>query len=235
MPEVLLMSRDSLLITDDALAWATMRCEPEVAKRLNHILWPQPLVSGLWASGKGAVTQMARDVASWLGLATGQSSRAPKGPLPEAPNPAVQKELERIRQQSTRRPAEVNDPGAASRSAGVSSASPSSTPPDKTIGVSPGNQQAPGEKGWLRDMIMSIAKSRPLKTGQGTMARETDRVTLNLPQGAIILSGTVELASPKGSFLADVFAYYDPRTSRMFIVRVVGRSRITWYRDFKGQ
>jgi hypothetical protein len=213
---------DSILITDEELQWVTAPCDPWTAKIMNRVLWPQPVALGLWALGKAAVQQTAQDVARYFGFASdgppGAQARPNPGtlqPLPPSQSPEVQKMLERIRQQTTRRPAEVDDPSSVSSSA----AAQPTTPRDKALGASdkpaldPSNQAGPDQNSWVQEVTTSIAKSQPWETFKKTWRREfLNELKIDPVRGAFFVWGLVEVETPKAYLVIDMYTWYDPKT-----------------------
>jgi hypothetical protein len=232
-PNMPLTQYDSLLITDDAIAWATTTCDSWTVSVLNHFLWPKPLAMGFWAFGTMAVKETARDVARYFGFASEDSSGAPgipqnrpgppsspssPPPLPSSPGPEVQKELQRLRQEATRRPQEVSDPSSLASSAGAAPAAPS-TPRDKPMSVSnkpaldQSNQGTPEQqKSWVEDMILAFSNSEPWKKLKETYHRERRPPRPDPPRGCIIVTGLVQLETTRGWVTCELLAYYDPKT-----------------------
>ncbi|AEO69812.1 901bb8c6-2569-4447-ae21-f6fe5e5549f9 [Thermothielavioides terrestris] len=222
--------RSGILVTDEAIEWTTMRCDPYLVKYLNRVLWPQPMALGIWALGKEAAKQTASDVARYFGFAledptrpqtrpAGPSSNPP--PLPTSPGPEMQKALERIRQQTTRRPAEVNDPSAAASSSAAAAPAPTPTAPqDKAVDApsKPNLDQSnspdlPSPRGWFRELVFSIKKSRPWKTFQESFFREWQPLRPDPPRGSVLLSGVIELETPRAWIVVDTWAWYCPATN----------------------
>jgi hypothetical protein len=217
--------RTGILVTDDAMALVTMPYDSWVAKQMERVLWPKPLALGFWALGTATVKQTTLEVARYFGFASEEPRRAQKPtnpatppPLPSGPGPEVQKALQQIRQQATRRPEEVNDPGSMSSSASAPSA-PSSAPRDKPMPVpdkptlGQNKQDTPDQKSWLQEMVLSVATSQPWKQLKQTYSREQRPFKADPPRGSVCVSGLVELETSKSYVVLDVMTYYDPKTN----------------------
>ncbi|KAK4129835.1 hypothetical protein N657DRAFT_561734 [Parathielavia appendiculata] len=224
--------RSGLLITDDAIAWATTTCDSWTVNVLNHFLWPKPLALGFWAFGTVAAKQTAHEIAKYFGFASdefgsSQDTSQPKPsvpastpsppPLPSSPGPQIQKELQRMRQEATRRPEQVKDPGSLSSSAGATPADPS-TSRDKAISAADkpapdqGNQQTPEQKSSVEDLMRSFSNSEPWKKLKETFERTNRPPRPDPPRGSILVSGMVQLETPRAVVVFDVLAWYDPKT-----------------------
>ncbi|EAQ93866.1 hypothetical protein CHGG_02101 [Chaetomium globosum CBS 148.51] len=216
--------RTGILVTDDAMSLVTVPYDSWVAKQMQRVLWPKPMALGFWALGTAAVKQTSFEVAKYFGFGSEEPGRAQPPnpatppPLPSGPGPEMQKALQQIRQQSTRRPEEVNDPGSMSSSANAPSAA-SSTPRDKpmpmpekpTLGQN--NQDTPVQKTWLQEMVLSVATSQPWKQLKQTYSKEQRPFRADPPRGCVCVSGLVELETPKAFVLLDVMTWYDPKTN----------------------
>ncbi|KAK4097436.1 hypothetical protein N658DRAFT_510379 [Parathielavia hyrcaniae] len=224
--------RSGLLITDEVLAWATTRCDSWTVNMINHYLWPKPVALGFWAFGTEAVKQTGHKVAKFLGFASDDSSssqttRQPRPsqspsipsppPLPSSPGPQVQKELQRIRQEATRRPEQVKDPSSLSSSAGTTP-DPRSTPHDKAIGATDkptldqDNQKTPEQKPWLDTVVQSFSSSEPWKRFKETAARVRQFPRTDPARGSVLVTGLVGIDTPKANVVFDVIAWYDTKT-----------------------
>jgi hypothetical protein len=215
---------DSILITDEALEWVSMPCDPWLARQLEHIMWPKPSALGSWAFGTETAKETVQEIARYFGFGPGgPSSQTPPNsasppPLPSSPSPEVQKALQRIRQETTKRPEEVKDPGSMTPSARASPSAPS-TPHDKGIG-SPDNtasgqskEETSGENSRAAELILSLPGLQPWKRFKETYVRERGTITTPPPRGSITVSGLVELETPKAFVLIDILTWYDPKTN----------------------
>jgi hypothetical protein len=130
----------------------------------------------------------------------------------------MQKALQRIRQEATKRPEEVKDPGSMTPSARASPAAPS-TPHDKDI-RSPDNsasgqskQETSGENSRAAELILSLPGLQPWKRFKEAYVRERGAILAPPPRGSIAVSGLVELETPKAIVLVDILTWYDPKTN----------------------
>ncbi|KAK4152676.1 hypothetical protein C8A00DRAFT_44278 [Chaetomidium leptoderma] len=218
--------RSGILVTEDSLEWTTMPCEPVMKQFLDRILWPMPVALGFWAFGTETVKQTALGVARYFGFGSETPSSAQsrpnpgaRPPLPTSPGPEVQQALQRIRQETTKRPEEVNGRGSMSSSAGAPPATPSTSSRDKAVGVSnkpavdQNDQAAPREKSWIHEWRLPITTStQPWRKFKETYARQRRPFRHQPDRGNICLSGLVELETAKAFVVAEVIMWYDPKT-----------------------
>lgn len=232
----------SILITDEALEWATVSCDSFSARLLDRILWPKPVALSAWTLGVwlvkpltlsawsqsvGRIKQTAVDWARSLGLASsdspddqGHHDARPTGPTPPPPHSEVQKALEGLRRQTTRRPEEVNDPS--SMPSSTASSSPPSAPSasqDKAVGlpvkpaVGGSNGEAP-QQTW-DEWIRSAPLARPLKEAVRAYTQEWRPLYTDPPRGSLAVTGIVQLETPKVFILLDVVAWYHPQSKTL--------------------
>lgn len=234
--------RTGILVTDDAMALVTVPYDSWAAKQMERVLWPKPLALGFWALGTATVKQTTLEVARYLGFSSEEPGRAQTPtnpatppPLPSGPGPEVQKALQQIRQQATRRPEEVNDPGSMSPSASAPSAT-SSTARDKPIPVpekptlGQNNQGTPDQKTWFQEMVLSVTSSQPWKQLKQTYSKEQRPFKADPPRGSVCISGLIELETPKAYVVLDVITWYDPKTNS----RAPGTTAI-YFRKIRGK
>ncbi|KAK4135950.1 hypothetical protein BT67DRAFT_265632 [Trichocladium antarcticum] len=210
--------RSGILVTDDEVAWATMTFDTATAKKLHQVLWPRPLALGFWALGWEVVKQTTADCARYFGLAAEGAAGAGTGPnvAPtvrslESQLADVQKAVERIRQQATRRPDEVKDPRSMSSSgAGAAPAAPAA--PDKALRVPAnpaerGHQDAPDGKG-----ISSFPG--PVQKAIRTYTRARRQGRPDPPRGCVHVSGLVKLETSDGWLTVMMVAWFNPKTGK---------------------
>ncbi|KAL2150921.1 hypothetical protein VTH82DRAFT_6019 [Thermothelomyces myriococcoides] len=216
--------RTGILITDDAIALATMPCDSYTVTQIQRFLWPRPMALGFWAFGKEAVKQTAHDVARYFGFAsedpdglqTRQNPAAPP-PLPPSQNPEIQRALQRLRQGTTRRPEQVDDPGSIPSSPRAQSSAPAAAP-DKSLGmpekptVDQSNRGPSKEKGFTEELIESFSSSEPWKRLKETYQREQRLIKLDPPRGSILVTGIIELQTERAIIFLDVASWYNPKT-----------------------
>lgn len=211
----------SILITDEALEWAAMPCDPSIARSLALVLWPRPVALGLWAFGTAMVKEQARQAAGYFGFASedpnntqARPNPGPQSPLPSSPSPEVRKALERIRQGTTRRPDEVDDPSSMSSSAGAA-------PHDKAMGVpdKPAvDQRGPSEKETVErehrglKLPLGDAMSQPWKKLREAYVRERSALRPDPVRGSLLVSGLVEVQTTHACIVVDIWGWYDPKT-----------------------
>ncbi len=216
---------------DDYFELASQKVDPTVVTLTQRILYPTPL---LWSTVSFTTTLMKQNISdvaklfgwqpkeppsTWNGVNT-PTTNNPQ-PLP-AQTSSVQKTLQRIRDESTRRPEEVEDPGAmvAPKSQG-DDARPAKEPfpisPDTRMtkhshgSVSPPDQN-PSESITAHDTVRGIIGTGPWNAFKGTWAKTFKPVKTAPPRGSFLVSGLVELETPRATVVIDVAAWYDPKT-----------------------
>ncbi|KAB5549598.1 hypothetical protein GE09DRAFT_1223418 [Coniochaeta sp. 2T2.1] len=216
--------RSGILLTDDGMEWATQPVESSVVNAVNRVLWPTPLFHSTWAFAGTMLKQNAQDFLKAIGYDSNGTPTTPQGappapgsssPLPSNHHPDIQRALQRIQQQATKRPAEVKDPRAMSAQKqgdnpyGAPSSSPQS-PPAPT-GTTPDKSKSD------QDLFPGQAAARslsaePWKVFTQQLRQKWKRVPEQPPRGCVLVSGLVELEAPKGFTVVDVVAYWDPKT-----------------------
>ncbi|KAK3904284.1 hypothetical protein C8A05DRAFT_13845 [Staphylotrichum tortipilum] len=216
-------TRLGILITDHEIALARMPCDPLLAQRLHRIMWPKPLAMGLWSFGTATVKQTSRDVAAYFGFSTDEpNSTQGRSPTPAPQKPGVQRAIEQIGHEATRRPEEVHNSGAMSSSAATPPATASAAQGNKAIGLlgktglnQSSSKEASGqEKPRAEDSLIPVASSttQSWKDFKEAYQRERRFFRPDPVRGSLLVSGTVELLAPRVIVYVDVRAWYDPKT-----------------------
>lgn len=223
-------AESSILVTDEMISWATVVCDPWKAQGLQRLLWPRSSALGSWAFWTASAKQTGREVAKYFGFTSEGPSNAQTRPNPAPPNPAppnpasppfppspeVQKALQRIRQEATQRPEEVNSQNPMAPSEGAPPTAPS-TRRDKGITLSDKQasdqtkQEPPKEHSRAAVFLASLPHSEPWKQFKQMYLRQRGPLAVVPPRGCFRVSGLVEVRTPKVRVLVDVFAWYDPK------------------------
>lgn len=231
--------RSGILVTDDAIEWTSRPVDPKIVNVTNRVLWPSPLFLSTWAFAGTLFKQNLLELSKAFGYTsrTGPvlpgtspaSQGSPVNPgnastLPPAHDPDIQKALQRIRQQATKRPEEVKDPRAmASQNTDTpayGTTSPSDPSPSAASPLPSGT--APGaDKAGKRSDIFVLGKnshdnksSEPWQAFRRTFAQMWRPVREQPPRGCVCVSGLVELETSKSYVVIDVFAWWDPKTKQ---------------------
>jgi hypothetical protein len=98
-----------------------------------------------------------------------------------------------------------------------SSASAPPASPSKPIGVGKpatdqGDQETSKQKPSAEDLVLSLAGSEPWKKLKQTYDRERRPFRADPPRGSFLVSGLVELETPKAWVVLDVTMWFDPKT-----------------------
>ena len=209
-----------LHITEDSIKWTSKPVDSAAAKMLGRVLWPRPVAVSFWSLSAALTRQKIAEVARYLGLEVDDGPGAQPGslgpgsphPLPTSHGPRMQKALEQMRQQATKRPGEVDDPRSmtpAPLDAPASSRNKAST--------AAGKVNAEGEDG--RPSIKRLASVDTLRSAVGLSpwqifikkyAQTWKPIRADPPRGSIAISGLVELETPKAWIVIDVLGWYHP-------------------------
>lgn len=220
------------------MEWTTQPVDSTVVNAVNRVLWPSPLFLSTWAFAGTMLRQNVQDLFRALGYesksssdlttsttsATSQGAPAAPGssppPLPSQHHPDIQRSLQRLQQQATKRPEDVKDPGAmASGNQGDGAYGAASTTP--TPGApppgTPSSDKSKADQKSAGDLLPGQAvaqsiSSDPLKAFKQQFSKAWKRMPEQPPRGSILVSGLVELEAPKGYTVVDVVAYWDPKT-----------------------
>ncbi|KAK3937507.1 hypothetical protein QBC46DRAFT_267321 [Diplogelasinospora grovesii] len=219
--------RSGILITE-TIEWATKPVDSAIVKLTNRILWPQPLFLSVWAVGTAMMKQSMAGAARYLGFEVEESASFPNGPVPGSPSPIppthsteIQKALQRIRQQATKRPEEVSDPSAMASAESAPSSGASSPTGKAAKGSEPSSTaaedaakspQSSKEKFPGEEKVRSMIGSGPWHEFKKKYTQTWKPIRNDPPRGCVAVSGLVELETSKAWVVIDVFAWYNPKT-----------------------
>ncbi len=203
-----------------------MQCDPLLAQRLQRIMWPKPLAMGLWSFGTATAKQTARDVAAYFGFSSDAPGSIQDRPPPPAPQrPGAQRAIEQIGQGASRRPEEVHNSGAVPSSAATPPTTASADQGNKAMGMtgkagaglgqrSGGKETSEQEKPRVQDALIPVVSStqQPWKDFTEAYNRETRFLRPYPARGSLLVTGTVELETPRVIILVDARGWYDPKT-----------------------
>ncbi|KAK0719207.1 hypothetical protein B0H67DRAFT_148806 [Lasiosphaeris hirsuta] len=203
-------------ITEDGLKWAAMPVEASTAKMMNRIVWPMPAAVSVWSVCKAVVRQKTTDVARYLGFPVQEPSprggpinpSAPKQTSRPTQSTQLQKAVERMRQQATKRPDEVGDPRTATP--GAAPLNTSVSPRKAASGSADTQATEPGL--WSANKIKNIVGHGPWQAFADSLRNTWQKQLPDAPRGCIAVSGLVELETPTAWVVIDVFAWYNPKT-----------------------
>lgn len=215
------------------MEWTTQPVDSAVVNAVNRVLWPSPLFLSTWAFAGAMVKQNAQDLIRAIGYepksspdlsasTTSQATPTAAGsppPLPSQHHPDIQRALQRLQQQATKRPEEVKDPRAmasqnqedAAYRAASTTPTPVATPAGSSSNKSKADQKGRGDLLPGQAAAQSVS-SEPLKAFKQQLSKAWKRVPEQPPRGSVLVSGLVELEAPKGYTVLDVVAYWDPKT-----------------------
>ncbi|KAK3987674.1 hypothetical protein QBC44DRAFT_331046 [Cladorrhinum sp. PSN332] len=213
--------RTGILITDESISLASEDVDSATAKLWERVFWPKPVAISVWAVGKAFVSQQLAQVGRYIGFDIDDSSHppptvGPPSPLPTSHNPDVQRMLERMRQQATKRPEEVRDPSAMS-AAGNAPTNAAPVPAGKAPAHPQRSSTAnPGDNSRVTPADVLLGQN----PGPGGLSEEFrkkyaqvwKRIRPDPPRGCFAVSGLVEIETPRAYLVVDVLAWYNPKT-----------------------
>ncbi|GAB1309840.1 hypothetical protein MFIFM68171_00050 [Madurella fahalii] len=224
--------QSGLLITDDTVEWASMPIESSTAKRLERVLWPRPLALSSWAFITTLAKQKASEFTTFLGFGSAEprdtqirSNPGSAAPLPTSHGPNVQKALERIGQQATRRPEEVNDSNPMSSSAAAHPTAPSN-PRDERVSTA-GKSPASASNAKQPDKTDSVEQSlrrffmepTALQAFKDKFWKVWKPMEGDPPRGSLLILGYIEIETSRAWVRFDVTAWYNPKTKLYYPIR----------------
>ncbi|KAK4680602.1 hypothetical protein QC764_100640 [Podospora pseudoanserina] len=211
-------TRKGLLITDEVIAIAETEVESATVKLLERVLWPKPMALSTWALGKALVGRQFSSVAQFFGFEGDSSTHPPDRPVSAGPLPLptnhssdVQKALERIRAQATKRPEDVNDP----RSISPTPNTPPGPSRDKPISIPnrpPAEHNGNPEKFVGQEKVQSLVGLKPWEEFMKTYTKVWKPIRPDPPRGCFAVSGLVEIETSRGYLVIDVLSWYNPKT-----------------------
>ncbi|KAK5651636.1 hypothetical protein OQA88_11811 [Cercophora sp. LCS_1] len=195
-----------LLFTEDAIMWATKKVDTQTARLMERVFWPQPVAMTFWALGVAEVKSRTVQIARYLGFEVGAGGAQPNPgspvpPLPTTHNTQIQKAVDTLRQQATKRPDQVSDP---------SNMAMAPKPPSATSNA-PAEGQEPAKRFWAVDKVRAGMSESPWESFKKTLGKTWTPIKSVPPRGSIAVSGLVEIESSKAWVVIDVFAWYDPK------------------------
>ncbi|KAI9680064.1 MAG: hypothetical protein M1817_005080 [Caeruleum heppii] len=209
--------RSGLEISDEYISWTTRSVHPRSYERLQRFLQPGPILSSLYTTVTIMFHHNLQELKTRLGIESKPNAGAGRSSGPYTPIPST--ELDRLRQNkretgSTGTKAPTALPPPPGKPHLPQRRSPSTSNPTDPIGPPP----SPQSPGHLAMAYMAFRTS---------MARAWSRQPSDPPRGTIVVSGLVEVVSPKAMAVIDVVAAFDPKSSRWEQVNMRTR-RFQW-------
>lgn len=202
------------MFTEDVIEWTSRPIQSVTAKTLERVLWPSPMALSFWTLGKAVVRQKTEEISRYFGLETNGTTQpgtpGSQSPLATSPSLQMQKALERMRQQATKRP-DAEDPSSMARN---TAPSPAGKPPGAAEKVPTGseNTQASSQRFWGEDKVRAAVSLSPWQVLMKKYTQSWRPIRPDPPRGCISVSGLVELETSKAWIVIDVFAWYNPKT-----------------------
>jgi len=193
--------RSGIEITDDFIAWSTMPVDSSVVFRLRQVLWPSALVQSVWACAKVMVVDDSKRLARMFGFQN------------VAPPPNMDQLIAQHQ--------------AMIKASGLPSPNPSGPPKPKqpqTLGDSqktmvPVSEKAgvPGKESEEEDNSLTKATTaiqshffRAISAFKLKFSQVYKPPPSFPPRGSILVTGLVELDSPRAWLVFDIQAAWDP-------------------------
>ena len=200
---------------------ATVPVDSLQAKLLDRVLWPRPFALSFWAFGTALAKQKASEAAKYFGFETEKSeggvasgpAAGDPAPMPTTHNAQVQKALQQIRQQATKRPEEVSDPSAMATAAEAAAAANAAPNAPGRPGSSKSEKQPSEERFIGENRLRSFYDGNPWKEFVKTYRKTWRPLKDDPPRGCVAVSGLVEIETSKAYAVIDVFAWYNPKTN----------------------
>ncbi|KAM7202189.1 hypothetical protein V8F33_002906 [Rhypophila sp. PSN 637] len=206
-----------ILITDEVVAIAERERESKAARLEERVLWPKPMMMATWAVLSAVMSQSKDMVIGTLFGGDGLGALDQPG-LASDPPPAiasatakpndVQKAMQAIREQATRRPGEVPP-------SDTNMASSGDKAPSKAASPGPVNRSSPPTSSpKAKD---DKADEAPIQLSSQTKIfweayRKAYRPSkANPPRGSVPVMGVVVVETPKAWLYIDVIGWWDPK------------------------
>jgi len=195
--------RSGIEIGDDYITWGTQPVDSLTVFRLRQALWPSALIQSFWSFTKVMVADDAKRIAGMLGMRS-------------SPPPASLDQILARHQQLMKRPqtpSKDGPPAALPQPAGdATKAITAAASPEKSTLT--GRKQDEVEVGPTTNaaMVFHAHFFRAIMAFKSKMAQTWRPAPSYPPRGSILVSGLVELDSPKAWLVFDVKAAWDPKT-----------------------
>ncbi|KAG0651316.1 hypothetical protein D0Z07_2130 [Hyphodiscus hymeniophilus] len=189
--------RTGIEITDDFVAISTMPVEPLTVSRIRNILWPSPVMKSSWSFIKVLVAEDIRSIAKVLGLQTGSPTTTIEQVL------AKHAELTRL----------PPPPPKKDSKDGPSPLPPlTQTPGRATIPTRPEIKTTGEEKTAVQQGPLQGHLAKPILAFKTEFQKNFKPAKNYPPRGSILVTGLVEVDSPRAWLVFDVRAAWDPST-----------------------
>lgn len=183
--------------------WTTRKVDSLLVAKIQSVMWPTPLLQATWAFTKVAMLDALGSAAGMLGLRSGS----------QVPTQLSMEQIIARHQQMAKNPQMPSENGPPPQSTAISSG-------PKTIGPGGNSGQQPLTTKGKEEFELSTKPGsnvdshffRPVMAFKATLAQKWRPAKGHPPRGCILVSGLVEVDSPKAWMVFDVRAAYDPKT-----------------------
>lgn len=190
--------RSGIEIGDDYITWGTQPVDSLTVFRLRQALWPSALIKSFWSFTKVMVVDDAKRIAGILGIRS------------SPPPPSLEQMLARHQQL-------MKGPQIPSKDGPPQLPQPAGDAAKAITATSPEKSTLTGKK--ENEMEVSATAMafhghffRAIMAFKAKMAQTWRPAPNYPPRGSILVSGLVELDSPKAWLVFDVKAAWDPKT-----------------------
>lgn len=202
--------------------WASKKIDPYTARLMERVFYPQPIALSVWTIGVAVFKAKALQLAKYLGYEAGNgvaqpSPNSPVPPLPTTHNTQIQKAVDSLRQQATRRPDQVNDP---------TNMAMAPKPPGATNGNgSTTEDQESARQFWAVRKVRESMSEDPWEMVKKQVGKTWQPIKALPPRGSIAVTGLVEIDAAKAWVVIDVFGWYDPKVKAFDMNSTIMRLR----------
>ncbi|KAG9231906.1 hypothetical protein BJ875DRAFT_381899 [Amylocarpus encephaloides] len=208
--------RSGIEISDDAISWVTMPVDSLTVFRTRRALWPSPLMVSFWSFGKALAAEEIRRVVGMLGYQPQRTQSA-----------SIDQLLSRQRQIT--KPISKDGPAEPAGGTPTSALKLPSPVPVNSTGKAPEDADDFSEKARRMEEALAQRFVRPLVAFKTKLGQTWRRVPNYPPRGSILISGMVEMESPKAYLVFDVKAAWDPKTKSYDTTSMhLGLRRFQW-------
>lgn len=186
--------------------WATKKVDSHTGRLMERVFYPQPIALSVWTVSVAVIKAKTLQLARYLGYepSNGNAQPGPNSPAPPLPtthNTQIQKVVDSLRQQATRRPDQVSDP---------SSMAMAPKPRSATTNSTTEKEESAGQFWAVRKVRESMPQD-PWESIKKQLGKTWQPIKALPPRGSIAVTGLVEIDAAKAWVVIDVFAWYDPK------------------------
>ena len=193
-------------ISDEFIAISTMPVDPMTASRISNVLWPAPLMKSSWSFAKVLVAENIKAAAYVLGIQVG------------SPPTTIEQVLARHAELTRLPPTKKDSKG------GPSPLPPlTQTPGRMSIPTQPEVKASEAKKTDSKEVSIPLQAhlTKPLLAFKTEFQKNWKPARNFPPRGSILVTGFVEVDSPRAWLVFDVKAAWDPKTKTFDLMSMV--------------